>query len=78
MEILASQTNNMKTLVSFAYPYLSNQNKNPSIERNAKTPYLIELGYDQVDFVSTKAAKHGNINSITKQDQHKWFNNPKQ
>jgi hypothetical protein len=66
----------MKTLVSFAYPYLSNfeWNKNPSIEGNAKTPYLTELEYGQVDFVSTKTTKQGNINNIAKQDQHKWFN----
>lgn len=70
-----SQTNNMKTLVSFAYPYLSNfeWNKHPSIEGNAKTPYLIELEYGQVDFF-LQATKQSNNNSIAKQDQYKWFN----
>jgi hypothetical protein len=35
---------------------------------------LIELEYGQVDFVSIRATKQNNINSIAKQDQHKWFN----
>jgi hypothetical protein len=66
----------MKTLVSFAYTYLRNfeWNKNPSIEGSAKTPYLTKLEYGQVDFVYAIVTKQGNINSIAKQDQHKWFN----
>jgi hypothetical protein len=34
---------------------------------------LTKLEYGQVDFVFTKAIKQGNINSIIKQDQYKWF-----
>lgn len=71
-----SQTNNMKTLVSFAYPYLSNfeWNKNSSIEGNAKTPYLTKFKYGQVDFVFARTTNQSNINSIAKQNHHKWFN----